>query len=476
LLDRDGINTIQHNQGVNRKLVIMTIEPQQLFASHQPRYLAIAEAIAAEIEDGRMAPGNRLPPQRDLAYRLGVTVGTVSRAYRVLARRRLVGGHVGRGTFVSARTAMPAADGDGVIELVRNVPPLPPPEDLVRETFLALAEAPAPESLFAYAVGAGAAPVREAAAAWTRRVGLEASAEQVCIFGGAQQALAAACLAFGGSGALVEALTYPGLLNAAQATRTALFPVALDGEGLSAADLDRAAVASGARLLVLVPTLQNPGNTVMSLERRAAIAEVARRRDFTIVEDDVYGFVIEERPPPIASLAPERTIYLSGVSKWLAPGLRVAWAVAPAALRARLLSTLYAMSLCRPPLTAEIAQRWLESGAAVRLLAAQRRETRARQALAAERLSGFRLAAHPASFHVLMHLPEPWTAEAFASAARGRGVGVVPAAAFAAAPAAAPRTVRVSLTEARDRATLDRALAILAELAGEAPRPAQGII
>ena len=64
------------------------------------RYLAIAEALSGDVRSGRLQPGDRLPTHRDLAYRLGVTVGTVTRAYAEAARRGLVDGEVGRGTYV----------------------------------------------------------------------------------------------------------------------------------------------------------------------------------------------------------------------------------------------------------------------------------------------------------------------------------------------------------------------------------------
>ena len=71
------------------------------------RYLAIAEALSGDVKSGRLRPGDRLPTHRDLAYRLGVTVGTVTRAYAEAARRGLVGGEVGRGTYV--RDTRPAS-------------------------------------------------------------------------------------------------------------------------------------------------------------------------------------------------------------------------------------------------------------------------------------------------------------------------------------------------------------------------------
>ena len=78
----------------------MTITPDDLAALPGPRYLALAEAIAAAIRSGRLAEGAQLPTQRELAHRLGVTVGTVGRAYLLAEQRGLIAGEVGRGTYV----------------------------------------------------------------------------------------------------------------------------------------------------------------------------------------------------------------------------------------------------------------------------------------------------------------------------------------------------------------------------------------
>src|ERR687892_628566 len=103
----------------------MTIWTPDLAARSGPRYLALADAIEQDVVNGALVVGTRLPPQRDLAYRLGVTVGTVSRAYALVAARGLVTGEVGRGTFVRApeRGARqnPVDDGEGdLIKLTVN--------------------------------------------------------------------------------------------------------------------------------------------------------------------------------------------------------------------------------------------------------------------------------------------------------------------------------------------------------------------
>src|SRR5689334_15437097 len=103
----------------------MTMWTPDLRARGGPRYLAIAEALADDARGGRLRAGARLPTHRDLADRLGVTVGTITRAYAEATRRGLVSGEVGRGTFVraAARPSAPlAAEGAALVDLSANLP------------------------------------------------------------------------------------------------------------------------------------------------------------------------------------------------------------------------------------------------------------------------------------------------------------------------------------------------------------------
>ena len=89
--------------GVNQYIVMMTNWIPAIATRVGPRYLAIADMLAADIAAARLKPGDRLPTHRDLAWKLGVTVGTVTRAYAEAERRGLIAGEVGRGTFIRER-------------------------------------------------------------------------------------------------------------------------------------------------------------------------------------------------------------------------------------------------------------------------------------------------------------------------------------------------------------------------------------
>src|SRR5918999_4203548 len=176
----------------------MTIWTLDLSTRPGPRYRALAEAIADSISDGTLPVGGRLPAQRDLAYRLGVTTGTVTRAYALVAQRGLVVGEVGRGTYVRGGPAPagrlnPVVDGaHGPISLTINAPPDPGYRSLLAEALAKLDGASGLDGLLSYTPKPGYADHRAAAARWLDRFGLNAEPDRVLITGGAQQAIVAA--------------------------------------------------------------------------------------------------------------------------------------------------------------------------------------------------------------------------------------------------------------------------------------------
>ena len=166
-----------------------------------PKYLRIVEAMADDINAGRLPVGARLPTHRDLAWRLGVTVGTVSRAYAEGERRGLLIGEIGRGSFVQAGArsvrslAMPGEGGPQAIELGMNIPP---PSILPAEFSTALTDimaSPTISELLAYQPHVGRWSHRVAGAAWLAQRGVDVPADQVVVISGAQHGICAALMA-----------------------------------------------------------------------------------------------------------------------------------------------------------------------------------------------------------------------------------------------------------------------------------------
>lgn len=453
----------------------MTIWAPDLSGREGPRYLAIADALADDVGGGRLAPGVQLPTHRDLADVLGVTVGTISRAYREARARGLVVGEVGRGTFVRGgdrveQPGLPIAESvpEGVVDLSLNINRVPGLASMVRHGLAALAEDPATLGLFEqYHPQAGSAEHRAAGARWIGRFGLEVNPDRVLVTAGAQHAMTVALMATTrpGDGLLVGRLTYPAIIALARVLHLELHPVAMDEHGITAEGLEAACRAHKPRALYCMPTLQNPTTRVMPEARRHDIVEVATRHGLTILEDDVYGFLLDA-PPPLTSLYPHRGYYLTSLSKSLAPGLRVGYLALPSGDRSRFIDALWATTVMAPPPMAELATRWIDDGTADTMVARGREEAAVRRALAETALSGLRFEAHPGALQVWVELPHPWRAADFVARAAQQGIKLTSSDAFAVGPRTTP-AFRIALGGARTRQDLERALQTLASLTGD---------
>jgi DNA-binding transcriptional MocR family regulator len=473
-IDTNSSNIMLPSAEIKRYIVSMTMWLPRIAGSDKPRYLAIADAIAEDTAAGRLRAGTKLPTHRDLADQLGVTVGTVSRAYAEAARRGLVSGEVGRGTFALGHPEYHAARGDpggglGLVDLSGNHPPATADErqhPVLPATLATLARRPDLSPLLGYPPDGGAPEHRAAGAAWIARSGLEASPDQVVVSSGSQHGMTAvfATLLNPGDLVLAEELTYPGVKALAGLLHLRLEGVALDEDGLRPDAFESACRAQTVKALYCVPTIQNPTASVMPDPRRREVAEIARAHSVAIIEDDVYGLLPTEPTLPISAYAPEISFYVTGTAKSVAPGLRIGYILAPPPAVSRLAAAVRTTTWMAAPLLAEIASLWINDGTADRILARKREEVRARQQIAAAILGRFRRDTHPAAYHVWLHLPEPWRTETFVEQARGRGVAVTPAQAFVVGRASAPHAVRICLGAAADQPELERALGILRDI------------
>lgn len=434
----------------------------------QPRYLALVDAIARAIERGELKPGDRLPPQRRLAWALGLNPSTTMQAYREAARRHLVGGEVGRGTYVLAssreaslfRLKRPDAHPE-LIDLSTNLPVLDADDHDLQRSLAALCASGELASLQGYCSAHALQRGQLAISAWLRGRQLEIPPQQVLLCAGAQQGVFAALLGLcqPGEPVLVEALTSPGIKAACRQLRLPLHGVAMDGYGILPDDFDRVARATSARVAVLTPCMQNPTAVSMDADRREAIAAVARRHGMVIIEDDVYGALGDE--PPLASLLPERSLLISSLSKTVAPGLRLGFIAGAAQWLSCIDPEAQATSWALSPLCLRIGSEWLEDGTAARRLSWQREQVGRRWRLAQKLLGAV---PSPAAPHRWL---QARANENLLMCCRAARVEAAAADAFAVGHDA-PRALRLSLTAAPSLAVLKRALEALADELGPA--------
>lgn len=470
--------------GFNRYIVTVTFSRAELAEHPGPKYLAIADAIARDVANGRLAPGSQVPPQRDLARELGVTLGTVTRGYAEARRRGLLSGEVGRGTFVRGPVATagrwsPRHGGDGeVLDLAHNEPNFTAVGERLRAALAAWSTSPRVLGSLGYAPPAGTERARRAGASWLERLGVRAEPDALVVTSGAQHAMlvALADVVEPGDVVLAEAVAYPGLDAIARLLRVTLVGVALDAHGLEPDAFARACESTRPKALYTTPTLQNPTATRMPVERRAAIAAIARHHAVHVVEDDSYGFLDPTPLPPLVSWLPEHGTWLTGLSKAIAPGLRTGFVWRPDGDVAGLETGVLTSTIMAPNLTADIAACWIEDGTAAAVVDARRAEIAERQTRARAVLGPHAPASCDARApHLWLRLPEPWRAGEFAERARARGVALAPAEVFTVGRAGAPHAVRASLTATATTSDLERALGVVRELLDQRPAKTFGV-
>ena len=416
------------------------------------RYKTLVDTLAAEIRAGRRAPGTRLPTHRELAAREGLALVTATRVYAELEAMGLVSGETGRGTFVR-EALLPRSLGidqqaaaAGVLDLNFNYPSLPGQADLLRSALRQLASSGDLEALLRYQPHGGRPHERETVARHLASRGLTVGAGQVAIVDGAQHGLATTVMALLQPGDVVatDALTYPGFKVLAEAHRLELVPIPGAGQGPDLDALEALCKRRRVRAVYAMPTLHNPLGWVMGASRRRRLVAVARRHGLLIIEDAAYAFLAGDPPPPLAALAPEATVYVSGLSKSVATGLRVGFVAAPAAWVPKIERAIRATTWNTPGVMTAIACGWLDDGTVTRLEAEKRHDAMTRQAIAGDVLTGLRCVRHPASYFVWLPLPEEVRADKVAMALMSDRISVSTAEPFA-TTAQVPHALRLAL-------------------------------
>jgi DNA-binding transcriptional MocR family regulator len=193
-----------------------------------------------------------------------------------------------------------------------------------------------------------------------------------------------------------------------------------------------------------MPTLHNPLGWVTSLQSRQRLVTIARAHGLLIIEDAAYEFLAERPPAPLAALAPESTLYVSGLSKSVATGLRFGFVVAPTEFTTVLERVIRATTWNTPALMTAIATGWLNDGTVDRLEAQKRADARDRQAVAREVLDGLELVGHPSSYFLWLPMPGEARADQVAAALMRETISVSTAEPFATSKTP-PHAIRLAL-------------------------------
>lgn len=448
--------------------------------SGRSKYKALADHLEKSIEDGSLPVGHQLPPVRQLAWDLGVTPGTVARAYGQLTDAGHLEAVVGRGTFVAPKRASVADDiwsrsslqDDGTINLFS--PRLPDMGQVaaVRRALRDVADGPV-KDLVEYPDRAGFRPAREAVVSWLADMPLGSIGEKdVVLCHGGQNAISLvlqAALRDPHPTILVEDLSYAGFRRAAEMLRIEVVGVPCDSEGLIPEEVGRLARRTGARLLCTSAEVHNPTGLHTPRARREAIVTACQRADnVQILEDDCYR-IGPARAPGYRALWPEGAWYISSISKTITPALRIGFAVAPEGRYAELrrAAEYGFFGLARP--LAEVARIVLSDPETRAITERVRSRVGAYVRAAVNMLGGFDLTWHEDVPFLWLSLPRGWRAAEFSLAAERAGIRIRSAEEFTLREGRAPHSVRIAVNGQIPLDRFEAAMATLRDLLTNPP-------
>ncbi|MEN8190831.1 MAG: PLP-dependent aminotransferase family protein [Thermodesulfobacteriota bacterium] len=443
------------------------------------KYVRIAAGIELAVKKGVLQSGDALPPQRELADQLGVTLGTVSRGYGEAEKRGLIRGETGRGTFVRLQEHdqfslhslhnQPDRDSMSVIQFDLNFPVQHGSPD-ISGALKQLAQRHDLAELLDYRPSSGLMRHRKIAAAWLKNLGMDGTPEQIAVCGGVQHGLQIVLMSQfkAGETLAVEQYSYPGLINLAAHHGIRLVPVAMDGWGLRPDSLQAIARQQRLKGIYLMPTLQNPTAVTMPAKRRLELASVIKKLDICLIEDDVYGALADECQQPISAHIPERSFYLTSLSKILAPGLRVGFLRMPDESAAMVEAAMAASIWLIPPLMAEIGTQWIDDGTATQVAQIKKLEATRRCDLIREHLTSIPIRSNKGSHHLWLQLPPGWQGESFARRAASKGVAVIPSVNFSASAHPEHQAIRLCIGPPKSDEELIHGAGLLNEILSQA--------
>jgi DNA-binding transcriptional MocR family regulator len=297
-----------------------------------------------------------------------------------------------------------------------------------------------------YGGGQGDPRLREVMGELMRREGIHASAADVVVTVGSQQALDLMARMFCDPGDVIvaEGPSYVGALSAFSQYQVEIRHVRLDDDGLDPDELEAelgrlAREGRRVKFLYTVPNFHNPAGVTLSAERRDRVVDIARRHDLLVLEDNPYGLLGFEGSPPEALRAREadNVVYLGTISKTFCPGLRIGWALAPPAIRERLVLVKEAADLSQSNFNQAVAYRyfagypWQETLKELRDVYRERRDAML-EALAEHfpPESGVTWTRPRGGFYVWVKLPDPLDAKAMLAKAISARVAYVPGGSF----------------------------------------------
>lgn len=436
----------------------------------KPLYLTLAIQLEKAILDGTLVPGTKLPPQRELADFLDINLSTISKAFKVCELKGLLSATIGRGTFVSFSALsnpylLTEQKQKNIIEMGATFPNFNSYEPL-KSQLVAIANESTYTKLFGYSRLNDMVWQKDAAVKLIQKCGYQTSINHILFSNGGQNAITSILLGLCQHGDKIgtDPHTYPGIKTAASMLGIQLIPIHQKDNEMDAEALIDFCKNEKLKGIYVIPDYQNPTTHQMSLNQRKNLAQVARQYDIIIIEDATYHLLCKNPLPPIATFAPNHTIYIHSLSKIIAPGLRLAYLAVPEQFKQRLNSALYNMNISVSPLLTELASRIILSNQINTIIESHQNQTIKRNNLVNQYLSKYDCLGDSTCIFRWLKLPPHISGTEFESLAFRQRVQVYSAERFVVGNTPPENAIRFSVCTPTSFEELEAGLKILQKL------------
>lgn len=450
-----------------------------LSKTSSPIYKELALQLEKDIKDKRLLPGTKLPPQRELADYLDINLSTVSRAFKICEQKGFICASVGSGTYVAADALtntiiLSHPEEHKMIEMGAILPDWRA-NHFLGEYMQKLCLESDFSKLFQYGTSKGTLFQRQAATEWMGKAKFYVNPEDIIFAAGGQNAITAilAGLFQPGDRVGTDPVTYPGIKTSAKMLGIQLIPIQQFQNEITEEGLQYACKTEKIKGLYIIPDYQNPTTHYMSLEKRKSIANIASKNKLIIIEDAINSLMSEDPLPPIATFAPNQTIYISSLSKIMAPGLRLSFVFVPEEYKKKVETALYNINVSVSPLMIELASRLITTDLWTNI-AKERLAYIKQQNELVNRIFGkrgitkdkkeYRIEGDKCCPFRWISLPDTFTGKTFELYAKNAGIQLYSAERFAVGNAVVPRAVRIAITSVKEPSELERGLCILKEI------------
>ncbi|MDM5452160.1 PLP-dependent aminotransferase family protein [Peribacillus simplex] len=424
-------------------------------ALKRPFYYSIASLLEQDIIEGFLAPGTKLPPQRELADFLDLNFTTITRAYKLCEFKGLIYAVTGRGTFVApnaARSITISTDKSTNNIDLGFVASFEQTNNIVAENIKTVSDKSYLDQLLNYNDPTGIPHQKKAGLNWMESFGINADTEHVAIVSGAQNALAITLTALfkPGNRIAIDLHTYSNFIELAKLLHIQLVPIPGDQFGMLPDELEKQCSQTKIHGIFLMPSCSNPTTVMISDFRKHELAAIIRKYRLILIEDDIHAFltagIISDYHQPMFNLLPDQTVYICGTSKCICSGLRVAFMVYGDAFRESILQAIFKINVKTSSLDAEIITELILSGKAHEIVSQKKQLAQAANDIYSEYFPIGNPMGHPFSFYRWLSIQEHIDPLQLETDLRKKGIRIFHSDRFLSGPTIPNKYLRVSLS------------------------------